>query len=141
LSEQHLVDQLADMLLPGTLNLADRNFFSMARWVRFTATGAHLAWRVKNGAKSVPARIMRVLPDGSATVRLRESDAMLTARRAKDRMDITGARWGLPGAEAVLKLRALISNADFDDYWPWHLAQEQQRTHNARYLNGVIPAR
>jgi len=27
----------------------------------------------------------------------------------KDRMDITGARWGLPGAEAILKLRALIS--------------------------------
>jgi hypothetical protein len=31
----------------------------------------------------------------------------------KDRMDITGARWGLEGAEAVLKLRALISNDDF----------------------------
>lgn len=83
LSEQHLVDQLADTLQPGTLNLADRNFFSMARWVRFTATGAHLAWRVKNGAKSLPARIVRVLPDGSAVVRLRESDAMLCARRAK----------------------------------------------------------
>jgi hypothetical protein len=90
LSEQHLVDQLADTLTPGTLNLADRNFFSMARWVRFTATGAHLAWRVKNGAKSLPARIVRVLPDGSAVVRLHESDAMLTARRAK-----TGER-GLP---------------------------------------------
>jgi len=24
----------------------------------------------------------------------------------KDRMDITGARWGLGGAEAILKLRA-----------------------------------
>lgn len=83
LSEQHLVDQLADALAPGTLNLADRNFFSMARWVRFTTTGAHLAWRVKNGAKSLPARIMRVLSDGSAMVRLRESDAMLTARRAR----------------------------------------------------------
>ncbi|MGI9003408.1 MAG: ISKra4 family transposase, partial [Pseudonocardia sp.] len=35
----------------------------------------------------------------------------------KDRMDITGARWGLPGAEAVLKLRALHSNGDFDAYW------------------------
>lgn len=83
LSEQHLVDQLADTLAPGTLNLADRNFFSMARWARFTVTGAHLAWRVKNGAKSLPARIVRVLPDGSAVVRLRESDAMLCARRAK----------------------------------------------------------
>src|SRR6266511_130290 len=83
LSEQHLVDQLLDTLLPGTLNLADRNFFSMARWVRCTATGAHLAWRVKNGAKSLPARIVRVLSDGSAVLRLHESDAMLTARRAK----------------------------------------------------------
>ena len=32
----------------------------------------------------------------------------------KDRMDITGARWGLDGAEAILKLRALIANGDFD---------------------------
>src|SRR6266545_1335004 len=78
-----LVAQLLDTLLPGTLNLADRNFFSMARWVRCTATGAHLAWRVKNGAKSLPARIVRVLSDGSAVLRLHESDAMLTARRAK----------------------------------------------------------
>jgi hypothetical protein len=57
----------------------------------------------------------------------------------KDRMDITGARWGLPGAEAILKLRALISNGDFDRYWTWHLAQEQQRIHTSRYLNSVIP--
>jgi hypothetical protein len=59
----------------------------------------------------------------------------------KDRMDITGARWGLPGAEAVLKLRALISNGDLDDYWTFHLAQEQQRIHHTRYANGVIPTR
>ncbi len=58
----------------------------------------------------------------------------------KDRMDRTGARWGLAGAEAILKLRALRSNGDFDDYWAHHLAQEQQRVHKARYANGVIPA-
>ncbi len=57
----------------------------------------------------------------------------------KDRMDITGARWGLPGAEAILKLRALIANGDFDQYWTWHLTQEQQRIHSNRYLGGVIP--
>jgi hypothetical protein len=57
----------------------------------------------------------------------------------KDRMDITGARWSLPGAEAILKLRALISNGDVDQYWTWHLTQEQQRIHNSRYLDGVIP--
>jgi hypothetical protein len=32
-------------------------------------------------------------------------------------MDITGARWSVDGAEAVLKLRAVLSNGDFDDYW------------------------
>jgi hypothetical protein len=51
----------------------------------------------------------------------------------KDRMDITGARWGLHGAEAILKLRAVVSNSDFDDYWAFHLRQEHQRVHLARY--------
>jgi len=41
----------------------------------------------------------------------------------KDRLDITGARWGLPGAEAILKLRAVRSNGDLDAYWDYHLAQ------------------
>lgn len=44
-----------------------------------------------------------------------------------DRLDITGARWGLTGAETVLRLRALITNGDFDDYWAFHAAREQQR--------------
>lgn len=51
----------------------------------------------------------------------------------KDRMDITGARWGLDGAEAVLKLRALRSNGDFDEYWRFHLHREHQRVHGVRY--------
>ena len=44
-----------------------------------------------------------------------------------DRLDIGGARWGLDGAEAVLTLRAVISNGDFDEYWRYHLAREHQR--------------
>ena len=44
-----------------------------------------------------------------------------------DRLDITGARWGLQGAEAVLTLRAVISNGDFDEYWRYHLTREHQR--------------
>jgi hypothetical protein len=58
----------------------------------------------------------------------------------KDRMDITGARWGLAGAEAILTLRALITNRDFDQYWTFHLAQEHRRVHAAGYALGVIPA-
>jgi hypothetical protein len=58
----------------------------------------------------------------------------------KDRMDITGARWGLPGAEAVLKLRALITNSDFDAYWTHHLDQEKHRVHASRYLENTVPS-
>jgi hypothetical protein len=47
-------------------------------------------------------------------------------------MDITGARWGLTGAEAILKLRALHAG-DFDQYWAYHLSKEQQRIHMERY--------
>jgi hypothetical protein len=54
-------------------------------------------------------------------------------------MDITGARWGLPGAEAVLKLRALHSNGDWDEYWRYHLSQEKQRIHQSLYAADVIP--
>ena len=47
-------------------------------------------------------------------------------------MDITGARWGVPAAEAILKLRALHANGDFDDYWAYHLHREHQRNHPAQ---------
>jgi len=57
----------------------------------------------------------------------------------KDRMDITGARWGLDGAEAILKLRAIRTNGDFDAYWRYHLTQERQRVHESRYADQVIP--
>lgn len=57
----------------------------------------------------------------------------------KDRLDLTGSRWGLNGAEAILKLRALRSNGDFDEYWRYHLDRERHRVHEARYASGVIP--
>ena len=57
----------------------------------------------------------------------------------KDRMDITGARWGLTGAEAVLKLRAIKTNGDFDAYWHYHLDQERHHVHEARYHDHLIP--
>jgi hypothetical protein len=57
----------------------------------------------------------------------------------RDRMDRTGARWGLSGAEAILKLRALHSNGDFDAYWAYHLAQEQQRVHANHYADKIVP--
>lgn len=57
----------------------------------------------------------------------------------KDRMEKTGARWGLESAEAVLRLRALRASDDFEEYWEFHLKQEQQRNHATRYENQQLP--
>jgi hypothetical protein len=97
--ENALADQLKDSFRPGILNLADRGFFSMHRWIRFSGTGAHLAWRIKNGAKSVPLKTTRTLPDGSELVMLHESDGMRTRRR-KEAGDPRAER--LPGTAARL---------------------------------------
>jgi hypothetical protein len=58
----------------------------------------------------------------------------------KDRMDITGARWGLEGAEAILKLRALTASGDFDAYWRYHLRREHERIHHAKHRETYILA-
>src|SRR5438876_10242215 len=79
--ENALADQLEDSFTPGILNLADRGFFSMDRFLRFSARGADLAWRTKDGAKSVPLKTVRTLPDGSELVMLHESDGMRARRR------------------------------------------------------------
>ncbi len=57
----------------------------------------------------------------------------------KDRFDITGARWGLDGAEAVLLLRAVVTNNDFDAYWAYHLDQEQHRNHHTKFAGHYTP--
>jgi hypothetical protein len=57
----------------------------------------------------------------------------------KDRMEITGARWRLEGAEAVLRLRSLRASGDFDEYWEFHLQQEYKRNHEAQYEKGQVP--
>jgi hypothetical protein len=79
--ENALADQLQDAFGPGQLNLADRGFFSMDRWIRFSGTGADLLWRVKNGAKCVPFKTLKVLKDDSELVLLRESAGMRGRRR------------------------------------------------------------
>jgi hypothetical protein len=97
--ESTLCDQLEGALGPDQLSLADRGFFSMGRWLRFSGTGAHLLWRVKNTARAVPFRRLRTLKDGSELVLLRESGKMLGKRR-RDAGDRTLSR--LPGTVARL---------------------------------------
>jgi len=51
----------------------------------------------------------------------------------QDRMGITGARWGLEGAQAILWLRAINASGDTSAYWDWHITRERQRNHLSRY--------
>ncbi|MDT9701670.1 hypothetical protein RMT89_38865 [Streptomyces sp. P17] len=46
-----------------------------------------------------------------------------------DRLDMTGSRWSVRGAEALLVLRAITSNGHFPEYWNFHVRAEQHRLH------------
>jgi hypothetical protein len=47
----------------------------------------------------------------------------------QDRLGITGARWSVEGAEAVLRLRALHTSGDWDRYWEFHRRREHGRNY------------
>ena len=47
----------------------------------------------------------------------------------KDRMDVTGARWTMNGAEAILRLRSLVASGDFEDYWDFYKKSELERNY------------
>ena len=55
----------------------------------------------------------------------------------KDRMAITGARWGIKTAEAILRLRALQINGDWDEYWTFHQSQCAARL-AAKYQTDIM---
>lgn len=59
----------------------------------------------------------------------------------KSRLDLiwsVTAWWSLAGAEAVLRLRALLSSGYPDTYWRFHVSQEYQRNYVAHYANGDV---
>jgi len=46
----------------------------------------------------------------------------------KDRMEISGARWGINGSESILKLRSVAKSKDWDEYWEFFTAQAKNNT-------------
>ncbi len=56
-----------------------------------------------------------------------------------DRLGITGAKWSLATAQAVLRLRALNSSGDWEAYWKWHKQKSYEREHAARYAEQTPP--
>jgi len=56
----------------------------------------------------------------------------------KDRMEITGARWSLVGADSLLKLRSLKVSGDFFSYWKFYEQQQYERNYKILYKNPSI---
>jgi len=56
-----------------------------------------------------------------------------------DRLDLTGARWSVAGAEAILRLRAIIRSGDWDEYWGFHITSERDRNHDSRHADNRPP--
>jgi Insertion element 4 transposase N-terminal/Transposase DDE domain len=83
--ENELADSLLGSLRGGMVNLADRGFPSVERYLAAAGTGSDLVWRWKNDPKSLPAKTLEVLPDGSELVVMRESGGMLSRRRRESR--------------------------------------------------------
>ena len=55
----------------------------------------------------------------------------------KDRMERSGMRWTELMAEAIVQLRAIHLSGDFDQYWQFHIEQDQQRLYPAIW--SVVP--
>ncbi len=49
----------------------------------------------------------------------------------KDRMEGTGRRWSIEGAESTLLLRSVYTSGDWDAYWDSHMKQERTRLYGS----------
>lgn len=52
----------------------------------------------------------------------------------KDRMERSGMRWVPDMAEAMVQLRATYLSRDFEEYWTFHIAQDQMRLYPMKGL-------
>jgi len=51
----------------------------------------------------------------------------------KDRMEHSGMRWSIAGAQAVLEQRAVVKNADWNDFFDYYIDAETDRLYTTIY--------
>jgi hypothetical protein len=56
----------------------------------------------------------------------------------KDRMERSGMRWTPPMAEAMLQLRAVYLSDDFEDYWHYHVDEDQKRLYQSNTWRKLV---
>jgi hypothetical protein len=55
----------------------------------------------------------------------------------KDRMEHSGMRWSLAGAQAILVQRAVVQNGDWEDFWQYFIDQERERLYPMVYARAA----
>jgi|CXWL01.1.fsa_nt_gi hypothetical protein len=55
-----------------------------------------------------------------------------------DRMESTGMRWSMAGAQAMLDLRSAALNGDWAELWRFHVAAEKTRLYGTRPLDSNV---
>jgi hypothetical protein len=128
------------------LTVLDGNALTVADTIRDQATKTTLNPTQRKGADEAAAYLISKAPYLDYRTALAKGQPPATGviegpgrHIIADRFDVTKARWGLDGAHAILKLRALHSNGDWDNYWTYHLNQERHRVHESPYLHGALP--
>jgi hypothetical protein len=56
----------------------------------------------------------------------------------KDRMEHSGMRWSITGAQAVLAQRAVVKNGDWNDFWTYFIDAERQRLYPTVYQRTAL---
>jgi hypothetical protein len=51
----------------------------------------------------------------------------------KDRMEQSGMRWSIAGAQAILKQRVVVKNDDWNDFWNFYINSERNRLYPTVY--------
>ncbi len=135
--ESTLADQVVELLAPGFLCLADRNFFSFALWQKAHETGAELLWRVKKNAV-LPCE--KRLKDGSYLSHIYRS--VKDRRRGINGVAVRVIEYRLeeiPDAEDIYRLITTILDPDrasakvlaalYPDRWEIETALGELKTH------------
>jgi hypothetical protein len=55
-----------------------------------------------------------------------------------DRMESTGMRWSLHGAQAILDLRSVSINGDWEAFWRFHAAREKARLYGPKHTTDSV---
>jgi len=56
----------------------------------------------------------------------------------KDRMEQSGMRWSIVGAQAVLVQRAVVKNGDWEDFWNYLIDAERNRLYSTVYERATL---